>query len=145
MIPLQASPASGSSTWSGSTSDGPSSSPPSAPASGGPPSPRAPASSVPASPPPPDAAIRSVPDSHLFIGFTHQDAASSGTHASSRRAKVGTTSAIPEVTDEPAMPPSELPTAMKEKRRRPWSLSKQSLTKPQKTVTTKSAKTLVQT
>jgi hypothetical protein len=43
------------------------------------------------------------------------------------------------------MPPSEEPTAMKPNRRSPCSLRNRSATKPQNTVTTNSANTLVQT
>ena len=75
----------------------------------------------------------------------HQDAASSGTQASNSKEKVGTDSASKAVSDEPTMAPTELPTAINANRRLPWLLSKQSAMKPQKMVTTNSAKTLVQT
>jgi hypothetical protein len=75
----------------------------------------------------------------------HHDASSRGTQAISSNEKVGTSSARDAVTVEPSMPPIELPTAMKGNRRLPWLLSKQSAIRPQNTVTTKSAKTLVQT
>ena len=58
---------------------------------------------------------------------------------------IGAVGASVAVTVEPTMPPTEAPTAMKANRRRAWSLSKQSAMKPQKTVTTNSAKTLVHT
>ncbi len=75
----------------------------------------------------------------------HQDAASSGRQAISSSENVGSNPASVAVSAEPIMPPTELPTAMKANRRLPWLLSKQSAMKPQKTVTTNRAKTLVQT
>ncbi len=74
----------------------------------------------------------------------HQEANSSGTQAISNKENAGKTSAKPAVTVEPSMAPTELPMAINANKRLPWLLLKQSAMKPQNTVTTNRANTLVQ-
>ena len=91
-------------------------------------------------------ATLTFPVSNLrFSASAHHEAISSGIQAISNSVNVGSASANTAVTDEPSMAPTELPTAMNANSLLPWLLSKQSAMKPQKTVTTNNAKTLVHT